>query len=190
MRAQSITQKREWEANRRNERASTIDSNADNVVALNETEFIALEKDVDFYFINNTLTYIDTYSSQSNETDLRRAVENSLLMGAPKRMNADWVNCAQRSRLIWWEQNVRRPKRSAKGQSTTHIVERRVIVQDNFFNFKTLAVHTQGRGWYDDMRELMSFTLLFLLCWLFAFSSSRLSFRIKLNAQHISYSIF
>ena len=184
MRAQSITQKREWEAIRSNKRASIIDNNADNVVALNENEFIALEKDVDFYFINNTLTYIDVYSSQSNETDLRHAVENSLLMGAPKKMNADWVKCAQRARLIWWEQNVRRPKR-AKGQSTTHIVERRVVVQDNFFNFKTLAVHTQGRGWYDDMRELMSFTLLFLLCWLFALKFLNQAKR----AAYISYFI-
>ena len=162
MRAQSITQKREWEANRRNERASIIDSNADNVVALNENEFIALEKDVDFYFINNTLTYIDVYSSQSNETDLCHAVENSLLMGVHKRMYADWVKCAQRARLIWWEQNVRRPK-CARGQSTHLVERRRIVVQDNFFNFKTLAVHTQGRGWYDDMCDVVNIIIIIML---------------------------
>jgi hypothetical protein len=156
MRVQSIVHKREWETIRRNARVSIIDSNADNIVALNDTELIALEKDVDVHLIINRLTYIDAYSSQSNETDLPHAVENSLLMGVPKRINGDWVKCAQRARLIWWEENVLHPE-SFKGTST-HLVERRkFVVQDNFFNFKTLAVHTEGRGWYDEifMRELI-----------------------------------
>ena len=116
---------------------------------MNETEFIVVEEDQEFFFINNLSTYISAFSTKSKETDLSRAIENAWLMGKGRKANENCLKSAQRWRILWWEIHVRREE--SFRCSETHAIEcNDRVVRDNFHNHKTIAMYTAGRGWYDD----------------------------------------